>query len=79
MLARHLEAKTFQADTRKVHRLLKNYLVDETAKQCISSIEKNANVQDKFYALYPHYSSKGNVIRQVATAYRLQEMFNYKS
>ena len=63
-----LSSAHFQADTRKVHQLLKSYLVAETAGQRISSIDKRANGQENFYALRNHYIGECNVIRCGATA-----------
>ena len=62
-----LRGAHFQADTRNVHQLLKNYLVAETAEQWISSIENSADGCDDFEALRRHYSDEGNVSRRVAT------------
>ena len=63
-----LSGAHFQADTRKLHQFLKNYLVAETAEQYISSIKKRANVWDYFFSLHRHYSGEGNVSRRVTTA-----------
>ena len=63
----------FQADTRKVHTLQKNYLVAETAEQWISSINNCVSGWDDYNALCRHYSSGGNVIRHVTTADCFQE------
>ena len=54
-----------QDNTRKANQLLKNYLVAKTAKQWTSSIEKCANGQNDFDALFRHYSREGNVTRRV--------------
>ena len=62
-----LSGAHFHADTRKVHQLLKNYLVAETAEQWIRSIEKRANGRDNFDALRLHYTGEGNVSHRVAT------------
>ena len=67
-----LNVAHFQADTRKVHQLLNNYLVAETAEQWISSTKKRVNGQDNFDALCCHYSGEGNVSRCVKKADRLQ-------
>ena len=69
----------FQADTRKVYQLLKNYPVAETAELWISSIENCTNVRDKFDALCRHCSGEVNVRSRVVTAYPLQDTFYYKS
>ena len=72
-----LSGNQFQADTRKVHQLLKNYLEAETAEQWISSIEKSANGRDNFDTLFRHCSAKGNVRRGVATSDLFQETLHY--
>ena len=68
-----------QSYTRKVHQLPKNYLVDETAEQWISSIKKRANGRDNFDALRRYYISEGNVSRRFAMSDLLQETLHYKS
>ena len=72
-----LSGTQFQADTRKVHQLLKNYLMADTAEQCISSIEKRANGWNYFDALRRHYRGEGNVVRHVTTADCLRETLHY--
>ena len=74
-----LSGAHFQADTRKVHQLLKNYLVDEMAEQWIRIIENRANGWDDFDVVCRHYSGEGNVSHRIATADFLQETLNYKS
>ena len=66
-----LSGNQFQSDTRKVHQLLKNYLMAETNEQYISSIENNANGWDDFDFLRLYYSGEGNYIIRIATADRL--------
>ena len=43
-----LSGANFQADTREVHKLMKNYLVSETAEQWIISIDNRMNGRDNF-------------------------------
>ena len=74
-----LSSTHFQADTRKVHHPLKDYLVADTDEQWIRSIEKRVSGQDDFTALCRHYSGEGNVIHRVATADFIQETLTYKS
>ena len=62
-----LSGAHLQEDTRKIHHLLKNYFVAETAEQWIRSIEKRANGRDNFDALRLHYTGEGNVSHRVAT------------
>ena len=68
-----LNGAHFQADTSKVHHLLKNYLVAEMVEQWISNIKNSANGRDDFDALCRHYSGEGNVKCRVATVDCLQE------
>ena len=68
-----------QADTRKLHQLLKNYLVYDTDERWISSIEKSANDWDEFDALRRHCSGEGNVSRRIAMVDRLQDTLQYNS
>ena len=68
-----LSSAQSQVGTRKVHHLLKNYLVNETAEQWISSIKKSRNSRNKFDALRRHCSGESNVSRRVATEYCLQQ------
>ena len=68
-----LSSAQSQVGTRKVHHLLKNYLVNETAEQWISSIKKRRNSRNKFDALRRHCSGESNVSRRVATEYCLQQ------
>ena len=63
-----LSVAQFQYGTRKVHQLLKNYLVAETAKQWISTIEKRSNGRDNFDTLLRYYSGEDSVSRHVATS-----------
>ena len=74
-----LSGAHFQSDTRKLHQLLKNYLVYETDEQWVISIEKRANGQDEFDALRRHYRGEGNISRHIATEDRLRETLHYKS
>ena len=53
--------------------------MSETAEQWISIIEKRANGQDNFDALFRHYRSEGNTSHRVTTVYRLRETLHYKS
>ena len=69
----------FQSDTRKVHQLLNNYLVTETAEQWIRGTKKRVNGRDDFYDLLRHYSGEGNVRCRVATVDHLRETLHYKS
>ena len=74
-----LSGAYFQADTRKVHQLLKNYLMAKKSEQWISSIKKRASCQDYFDALIRHYSFEGNISRRVTMSDLLQEILHYKS
>ena len=71
-----LSGAKYQEDTRKVHQILNNYLMTETAEQWIRSIKKHANVWDDFDALRLHYSGEVNVSRRVAMEDHPQETLN---
>ena len=61
----------FRADARRIHQLLKNYLVAETAKQWIKGLEVHSDGQCNMMVLREHYSRDGNASRRIATAERM--------
>ena len=74
-----LHGAHFRADPRRVHQLLKNYLVAETAEQWIKNLEPHANGRQDMLALREHYSGEGNASRHIATAERMREGLHYKN
>ena len=74
-----LHGAHFRADARRVHQLLKNYLIAETAEQWIKWLEVHGNGQRDMMALREHYSGEGNTSRRIATAERIRESLHYKS
>ena len=74
-----LHGAHFRADARRVHQLLKNYLVAETAEQWIKGLEVHGNGRRNMMALREHCSREGNSSRRIATAERMRESLDYKS
>ena len=70
---------TFRADARKVHQLLLNFLVTESAEQWIKSLTSRVNGRLDMEALRNHYGGEGNASRRIATAEKLRETLHYKS
>ena len=69
----------FRADSRRVHQLLKNYLVAETAEQWNKNLEPHADGRRDMIALREHNSGEGNASRHFATAKRMREGLHYKN
>ena len=74
-----LNNATFCADARKVHQLLMNFLVAESAEQWIKNLAPRVNGRLDMEALRNHYGGKGNASRCTATAEKLRETLHYKS
>ena len=74
-----LHGAHFRADSRRVHQLLKNFLVAETAEHRIKNLESHANDRRDMLALREHYSGEGNARRRIATAERMREGLRYKN
>ena len=74
----HLHGAHFRADTRRIHQLLKNYLVAETAEEWIKGLEVHGDGQRDMTALREHYSREGNASCCI-TAERMRESLYYKS
>ena len=70
---------TFRADARKVHQLLMNFLVTESAEQWIKSLASRVNGRLDMEALRNHYGGEGNASRRIATAEKLRKTLHYKS
>jgi hypothetical protein len=74
-----LVGPTFQADSRKVHQLLKSFLQNETAEQWIQPLARRQSGCDDMNALRSHYSGKGNTARHIADAERARDSLHYKN
>ena len=74
-----LNNATFHADARKVHQLLMNFLVAESAEQWIKNFAPCVNGRLDMEALRNHYGGEGNASRRIATAEKLRETLHYKS
>ena len=74
-----LNGNFFKADARKVHQLLKNFLVTETAEQWIQHLSRHADGRRDMAALRDHYAGEGNASRRIATADRMREGLHYRS
>ena len=74
-----LNNATFHADARKVHQLLMNFLVEESAAQWIKTLASRVNGRLDMEALRNHYGGEGNASRCIATAEKLRETLHYKS
>ena len=74
-----LTGPSFQADSRKVHQLLKSFLQTETAEQWIKPIAKKQSGCLDMKALRDHYSGEGNTSRRIAVAERIRDTLHYKN
>ena len=74
-----LHGAHFRADSRRVHQLLKNFLVAETAEQWIKNLEPHADGRRDMLALQEHYSGERNASRRIATPERMRDGLNYKN
>ena len=74
-----LNDSSFRADARKVHQLLMNFLVAESAEQWIKDLTPCVNGRRDMEALRNHYGDEGNASRRIATAEKLHESLHYKS
>ena len=74
-----LHGAHFRADSRRVHQLLKNYLVVETAEQWIKNLEPHADGCQDMLALREHYSREGNTSQRIAAAKQMREGLHYKN
>ena len=57
-----LAGSNFQADSRRVHQLLKSYLQAESAEQWIKPLARKQNGREDMEALRGHYSGEGNTV-----------------
>ena len=74
-----LRGANFRAESRKVHLLLKNYIVVESAEQWIHDTEHLNNGRRDMQALRNYYQGEGNASHHIATAEKLKETLHYKS
>ena len=74
-----LHGAHFRVDARRIHQLLKNYLITETAKQWIKGLKVHGDGRHDMMALREHYSREGNASRCIATAERIRESLHCKS
>ena len=74
-----LHGAHFRDDSRRVHQLLKNFLVAETVEQWIKNLEPHADGRRDMLAIREHYSGEGNASRQIATAERMRDGLHYKN
>ena len=74
-----LNDSSFRADARKVHQLLMNFLVAESAEQWIRDLTPRVNGRRDMEAFRNHYGGEGNASRRIATAEKLRESLHYKS
>ena len=74
-----LNNATFRANARKVHQLLMNFLVAESAEQWIKNLAPRVNRRLDMKALRNHYGGEGNASRRIATAKNLCKTSYYKS
>jgi hypothetical protein len=73
-----LNGPTFQADSHKVHQLLKSFLQTETAEQWIQPLAQRQSGRDDMKALRSHYSGEGNTTRRIADAECARDSLHYK-
>ena len=73
-----LVGPNFLADARKVHQLIKSYLLTETAEQWIKPLARRQSGREDMIALRNHYSGEGNTSRHIAQAERYRDTLYYK-
>ena len=74
-----LHGAHLRADSRRVHQLLKNFLVAETAEQWIKNLEPHASGRQDMLALREHYGGEGNASQHIATAEWMRKGLHYKN
>lgn len=74
-----LTGPAFQADSRKVHQLIKSFLQTETAEQWIKPLARKQSGRADMEALRKHYSGEGNTSRRIAVAERIRDTLHYKN
>ena len=73
-----LNDATFCADAQKVHQLLMNFLVTESAEQWIKNLASLVNGRLDVEALHNHCGGEGNASCHIAMAEKLRETLHYK-
>jgi hypothetical protein len=74
-----LTGPVFQADSRKVHQLIKSFLQTETAEQWIKPLARKQSGRADMEALRKHYSGEGNTSRRIAVVERIRDSLHYKN
>ena len=74
-----LNGPKFRADSRKVHQLLKNFLMAESAEQWIRPLAPRDNGCNDILELRRHYEGEGNQSWRIASADKYCETIHYKS
>jgi hypothetical protein len=74
-----LTGSNFQANSRKVHQLLKSYLQAGSAKQWIKPLARHQDGRKDMKALRGHYSGEGNTSRRIAVDERYRETLHNKN
>ena len=74
-----LNGPKFRADARKVHQLLKKFLMAKSAEQWIRPLVPRGNGHNDILELHRHYEGEGNQSRRIASADKYHETLHYKS
>ena len=74
-----LTGPVFQANSRKIHQLIKSFLQTETAEQWIKPLARKQSGRADMKALRKHYSGEGNTSRRIAVAERIRDSLHYKN
>ena len=74
-----LTGPVFQANSRKVHQLIKSFLQTETAEQWIKPLARKQSGRADMEALRKHYSGEGNTSRRIAVAEHIRDSLHYKN
>ena len=74
-----MDGPMVRADARKVHQLLKNFPMAESAEQWIRPLAPRGNGRDDVLEMCRHYEGEGNQSRRIASADKYRETLHYKS
>ena len=74
-----LNGPKVRVDARKVHQLLKNFLMAESSEQWIRPLAPRDNGRDDVFELHRHYEGEGNQSSRIASADKYHETLHYKS
>ena len=69
----------FRADAWRVHQLLKNFLLSETAEIWIKGLEHFGDGRRDMIALRNHYGGEGNASCRITIAERMHDNLHYRS